>query len=239
MNHVFETMGTVVSLSGDIPAGAADQVEAVFADLERRYSLYRPESEASRIARRELLMEDASAEMRATYELAMGWRSSTDGAFTPNRPDGVIDLAGVVKAIAIERAGAVLDACGSSHWCVNAGGDILTRTGEGRDPWVIGVVDPADRSKLLTQFEASEQYRAFATSGITERGEHIWRVGVDDTFVQVSVAAPDILTADVLATAIVGGGADMLHLALRRWPLEVIACTRDGEYKVTPAFLAA
>ncbi|MFZ2166114.1 MAG: FAD:protein FMN transferase [Propionibacteriaceae bacterium] len=239
MSHVFYSMGTAISLAGDLPAGATDQVEAVFAELERRYSLYRPESEASQIARRELLLADASEEMRDTYTLAMNWRAQTDGAFTPNRPDGVIDLAGVVKAIAIERAGEALDACGSAHWCLNAGGDILTRTGEGRDPWVIGVVDPDDRSQLLTQFTADDKMRAFATSGITERGEHIWRVGVDDTFVQVSVAAPDIVTADVLATAIVGGGAGMLDKALKVWPLEVIACARTGEYKVTPAFLAA
>jgi hypothetical protein len=48
---------------------------------------------------------------------------------------------------------------------------------------------------------------ALATSGTAERVDHIWRLpGGQDGFVQVSVAAADIVTADVLAAAIVGAG---------------------------------
>jgi len=85
---------------------------------------------------------------------------------------------------------------------------------------------------------ASTQLPAVATSGIAERGEHIWRRAGGDLFAQVSVAAGDIVTADVLATAIVAGGLDTLRLATDRWPAEVIAVTRSGEICATPAFRA-
>lgn len=239
MSHVFPTMGTVVSLSGDLPEGVSRRIEQAFAELDARFSLYRPGSEADQIASRVLRMTRASAEMRAAYELAQDWRIATEGAFTPHRPDGVIDLNGVVKALGIARAGELLDEAGSEHWCVNAGGDVLTRSGPGRRPWVVGVVDPADRHHLLTRVTATSAYPAVATSGIAERGEHVWRIGAGDTFCQVTVAGPDIVTADVLATAILAGGRSTLETATRRWPIEVIAVTHGGRPYATPVFRAA
>lgn len=240
--RVFPAMGTVVSLAGDVTPEVTDEIRAAFEELEQRFSLYRPDSEASRIARRELPLTQASPEMREAYEVALTWGSRTEGAFTPHRPDGVIDLTGIVKALAIHRAGQILDGHGSAHWSVNVGGDVLTRTGEGRAPWVIGVVDPQDRARLITQFTATAELRAFATSGIAERGEHIWRIGQwdaeADPFVQVSVAAPDIITADVLATAVVSGGREALERALADPGLEAIALSRAGEIRTTAAFRA-
>ena len=92
MKQIFEAMGTIVSLR--CPAGSTAAVEQIFSGLEARFSLYREDSEASRMARGELLLKDASTEMRSMYALAHDWRVATDGAFQPHRPDGVIDLAG-------------------------------------------------------------------------------------------------------------------------------------------------
>lgn len=235
----FTTMGTVVSLTGDLPEGVRDRIKDSFAELDERFSLYRPGSEADRIAARVLPMTRASEQMRSAYDLALSWREQTNGVFTPHRPDGVIDLNGVVKALAIQQAGRILDEAGSRHWCVNAGGDALTRTAPGRTPWVAGVVDPFDRTRLLTQVTATGDRPAVATSGIAERGEHIWRMVAGDTFCQVTVSGPDIVTADVLATAILAGGLDTLDRALRTWPIEVIAITHDGQVWATPVFRAA
>ncbi len=239
MTYAFASMGTVISLAGDLPRGTAERITVAFAELDERFSLFRPGSEADRIATRELRMTRASTEMRAAYDLALTWRSDTDGAFTPHRPDGVIDLNGVVKAMAIQRAGDLLDEAGSTHWSVNAGGDALTRSTAGRRPWVVGVVDPFDRGRMLTQLIATAASPAVATSGIAERGEHVWRIGAGDTFCQVTVAGPDIMTADVLATAILAGGRQTLELATRRWPIEVIAVTHGGELFATPVFRRA
>lgn len=236
---VFQAMGTAVSVTaaGGIPDAVGADLRHVFGVLERRFSLYRPGSEASRVARRELLVRQASAEYRAVYELALEWRVATRGAFTPHRPDGVIDLSGIVKALAIQAAAAVLDDAGSESWCLNAGGDVLVRglQPDGR-PWVVGIVDPDDRNALLSQFTSPGGRVAVATSGTAERGEHVWRVGADATFHQVTVVAEDIVVADVLATAILAGGRDILDLSQEDWGIDVLACGSDGLCWATSAF---
>lgn len=239
--HVFETMGTVVTVvapDGRLTDRVRVDVADAFHRLDERFSLYRPESEASAVAAHRLLLRDASPEYRAAYDLAAGWTAETEGAFTAHRPDGRIDLSGVVKALAIRDAGAVLSRH-ATDWCLNAGGDVLVsgRERPGR-PWVVGIVDPDDRGRLASQFTCSPDLPAIATSGTAERGEHIWRVGSEATFAQVSVAASDIVTADVLATAILAGGPHILDLATRRWRVEVLAYGADGTAWATPAFRA-
>jgi thiamine biosynthesis lipoprotein len=48
---------------------------------------------------------------------------------------------------------------------------------------------------------------------------------------------PDIVTADVLATAIIAGGHVSLADATARWPIDVLAVTPDGQIFGTPGFL--
>ena len=50
------------------------------------------------------------------------------------------------------------------------------------------------------------------------------------------MAAADIVTADVLATAIVSGGTPMLNLAADTWDVAVLAIRADGSMLATPAF---
>lgn len=256
-SRTFTCMGTVVSLAIPAATHTASQsvedgleaatavVEQLFNELDRTFSLYRPDSEASAMARGELALTDASADMRRLYFDAAEWRTLTEGAFTAERPDGVVDLAGIVKGHAIREAGTSLLALGLKDWCLNAGGDVLvdgSPTPGSGTPWLAGIVDPADRATLLTAFplrvEAGK--RALATSGTSERGQHIWAAGMqggrDSGFRQVSVAATDIITADVLATAIMAGGPRTLTLATSRWDVDVLAVKNDGALLATPGF---
>ncbi|WP_426997351.1 FAD:protein FMN transferase [Pseudarthrobacter sp. N5] len=253
-------MGTVISLTipalarepssaADGPRPAEDElaaatavVERLFTELDGRFSLYRSDSEASRLARGELALAHASADMRARYGDAAGWRLLTDGAFTPARPDGVLDLSGLIKGYAVKEAGTSLKALGLNHWCLNAGGDVLV-SGSPRpgsdDAWLAGVVDPEDRKTLLAGFPigGGRTRCSLATSGSAERGDHIWGVGSTTAdFRQVSVAAADVVTADVLATAIVAGGLPMLDRATQEWDVDVLAVRRDGGLLATPGF---
>ncbi|NUT73120.1 FAD:protein FMN transferase [Pseudarthrobacter sp. C4D7] len=249
-------MGTVIGLTlpvGDPAEGqpgpdeltaATAVVERLFRDLDETFSLYRPGSEASRLARGEMTLPHASVQMREAYAEAHEWRLLTEGAFTPERPDGVLDLSGIIKGHAIREAGVSLLALGRRDWCLNAGGDVLV-SGSPRpgstEPWKAGVVDPADRRTLITGFAlgGTNRHHAIATSGSAERGEHIWWVGSgarDAGFVQVTVAAADIVTADVLATAIVAGGTRMLDRAAEEWDVAVLAIDADGSMLATPAF---
>lgn len=264
-------MGTVISLTLPTASGedelvaATAVVEHLFAGLDETFSLYRPESEASRLARAEIRLPDASEDMRRLYADAVGWRLVTEGAFSPERPDGVLDLSGIVKGYAIQEAGTSLLALGLNDWCLNAGGDVLVSGSpvpgsvllsavpasveSGRtEPWRAGIVDPEDRRTLIAGYPLGGHAGAklaLATSGSAERGDHIWAAGAGSrvrtglaspVFRQVSVAAADIVTADVLATAIVAGGLTMLDRATDGWDIEVLAVRAGGELLATPGF---
>lgn len=235
--HVFATMGTVVSVHADEPIAPAAlrAVEEVFARDDERFSLYRPDSELSRIADGRLALLDASEELRDAYDQAIAWRTRTRGAFTPHRPDGVLDLSGVVKALAIRDAGAALDATGAS-WTLGCGGDILLRQPAGGIAR-IGIADPGDRDRMLTVIDVLGSRRAVATSGVSERGEHVW--GPRPDFDQVTVVADDILTADVLATAVLAGGQQTCDEVTATMDVDVLAVRRDGEVIATPGIRIA
>ncbi|MGG5173147.1 FAD:protein FMN transferase [Pseudarthrobacter sp. J1738] len=269
-SRTFQCMGTVISLSAPprphISAEqAADELEAatavveqVFDEIDERFSLYRPDSEASQLARGELHLTNASAVMREQYAAAIDWRNRTNGAFDPVRNDGVVDLSGVVKAYAISSAAQSLHALGVVDWCLNAGGDVLVSgSPEPRrnEVWQAGIVDPANPGALIAAHPLSPgRTAALATSGSAERGDHIWqrwdysqvhdhweapkpREGSQE-FVQVSVAAADIITADVLATAVVAGGHASLRHAADTWDVDILAIQRDGQILATPGFRA-
>ncbi|MBC7723966.1 MAG: FAD:protein FMN transferase [Burkholderiaceae bacterium] len=234
-------MGTVASLrSAPLTSAVLTVIERSFERTERVFSLYRHDSALSRIARGELSLRSSGSEVLDAYAEALDWRARTGGNFTPHRPDGTIDLSGIVKAIAISDAGEILDAnCDS--WVLSVGGDVLVRGFDiGEDepgvaaPWHCGVVDPDDRGGLLGVIALTGQRRAIATSGMAERGDHIWRTDRAEEFSQVSVIASDIVTADVLATAILSGGRDELDRAVDAWPIDVVAVTRTGELLATP-----
>ncbi|WP_345152048.1 FAD:protein FMN transferase [Arthrobacter ginkgonis] len=259
--RTFETMGTVVGVSAPLAGEELDVLSdtllRIFADADRRFSLYRPESELSRVSAGERSLPFASARLRGMYALALEWRNRTGGVFTPHGPDGVLDLNGVVKGWAIAAAGEALEELGVPHWAVNAGGDILCSGSpfpvpadradpRGGTPWRAAIADPDDPQALVADLPLAGTpgtTAALATSGSAERGEHIWggaghsgSTGHGAAFRQVSVLGEDILTADVLATAIVAGGMDTLEHAVREWGVEVLAVAYGGMLLATPGW---
>ncbi|HEX7835724.1 MAG TPA: FAD:protein FMN transferase [Pseudolysinimonas sp.] len=232
MRHVVVTMGTVLSLASDADPATIARLDAVFAEFDELFSLYRAESELSRVRDGRLSLMDASTTVRDTYARALAWRDSTAGAFTPHRPDGAVDLDGIVKAEAMARAGEIL---GDGDWCLNVGGDVLVAGQADTGPWSVGIVDPADRDRLLTAVPLVGSRRAAATSGSAERGDHIWTRGrVPSVFAQVTVLADEIVAADVLATAIVSGGPETLDLVAERFDVDVLTVAHDGSLTATP-----
>ena len=257
--HVFETMGTVASLV--IPGADRalfEQIERVFADHDTRFSLYRADSEISRIARGELVLSRSSEPLRAAYAEAIGWRTSTAGAFDPYRPDGVLDLSGVVKALAIDAARSAVVEAGLDDALLSVGGDGVAlgrRTSRpdsaGRTPadsaadadadaaWMAGIVDPENRERLLGAVPLHTGRAAIATSGTAERGEHVWRRSdpssrTEAPYRQVTVRAADIVTADVLATAILSGGPETLSDACSQWNIDVLTVDASKGLTATP-----
>ncbi|MBN9607183.1 MAG: FAD:protein FMN transferase [Actinomycetales bacterium] len=250
MRTHFATMGTEVSIEaeGELAPARVAELRRAFDRVDRTFSLYRTESELSRIAAGALALTDASDDVRSAYDAALSWRTRTRGAFTPHRPDGVLDLSGLVKATAMAEAGVILDRAirfgELDSWRLGVGGDVL-RSAAGV-PARVGIVDPLDLARLLTVLQLGPARLALATSGSAERGDHIWMRDRGDRahdaapdFVQVSVAARDIVTADVLATAIVSGGAEALDEICEREDVDVLTVDRSGGMRATPGFAAA
>jgi thiamine biosynthesis lipoprotein len=241
MRSAFAALGTVVSLEADrLDAGALIAAQEAVQRIDERYSLYRPDSELARVVAGVLTLPAASDELRDAYAQSHAWSALTDGAFTANRPDGVIDLSGIAKAFAIDDVGAVLGRSGATAWSVTIGGDILLSPGAAVSGHVVGIVDPADRATLIAAVELRAPRRAIATSGRAERGDHIWRLpGLGDDLVQVTVVANTIVEADVLATAIVAGGRELLDRLCDSRDIDVLAVTASGELLATPGIRSA
>ncbi|MEY4532630.1 MAG: hypothetical protein RI926_399 [Actinomycetota bacterium] len=248
--HSFDTMGTMVSIriaDAEISEHTADdsvisvlnELEHEFARLNEKYSLYRDDSEISQVAAGALSLADASEEMREEYARALHWREKTDGAFTPHRPDGVIDLSGTIKAVAIDAASKMLHSAGFDNFSVNVGGDLTTSGNQGLDErgWVTGIVDPEDRGTMIAAVRLTAEFPAMATSGSAERGEHIWlRPETTKDFVQATVIAEDIITADVLATAIISGGHATLDQITQNFAVAVMTVAPDGSLQANAHF---
>jgi thiamine biosynthesis lipoprotein len=232
-------MGTVASLRTSVPPppGLLEAVEGVHAHVDATFSLHRPDSPASRVARGELTPEAAGPEIAAAFERSERWRAATGGAFTPYAADGTVDLTGIAKALAMEEAERLLlDAV--PGWLLNVGGDVAWRPHGRLAGQVLAVADPADPRGLLCTVPLDAGQYAAATSGTAERGEHIRRTGGRAEFVQATVLAADVVTADVLATAVVAGGEPQLLDAAARPGVEVLAVTAAGELRCTDGFAA-
>ncbi|HMQ69978.1 MAG TPA: FAD:protein FMN transferase [Ignavibacteria bacterium] len=79
-----------------------------------------------------------------------------------------IDLGGIAKGYAVDRAVMIMRKYGLNNFFINAGGDIFvsgTKT-EGQK-WSIGIKDPRDQNKLIGEFKLSGL--AVGTSGDYER----------------------------------------------------------------------
>lgn len=237
LTRTFDTMGTTVSLrlveveGVDVDIAVAQAKEA-FDELDARFSLYREDSEISQIGRGDLSLAAASDEMRAAYGEALEWRDETGGAFTPHRPDGVLDLSGTIKALGIQRAADALSASGFTNFAVNCGGDILfAGIPDDADAWTVGIIDPADRARTVTSIRVNSSRPACATSSNAERGDHIWRrPDTDVSFSQATVVAPDIMTADVCATAIIAGGTETMNQLTQEFDIAVFVVLSNGEF---------
>lgn len=232
----------------DVPAaveeGSLDVVMPIIdADLrwaERVFSLYRADSDLSRLSRGELNISDCAPAVAEVLDLCEKYREETGGAFDARRPDGVIDPTGIVKTWAMERARWRLQLLGASAWLWGCAGD-MTATGHlgvratEPVPWRVGIADPrADRAGRVPVIDAIELrgVNAVATSGTAHHGEHIWdpRRGAPAAhYGQVSVAGGDLIECDAWATAIMAGGRKTA-LAAHARGLHVLTCAvREGK----------
>ena len=205
--RVEHVMGTAVLFDirdANFPLNALDEAVALLHRIEDTFSVFKQDSEISRIARRDLSIDDAGPDVREVVAACDALRRDTSGAFD-HRPGGLLDPSGYVKGWAVEGAARVLARAGIESFLISAGGDIVARGAPpGAEAWNVGIRDPLDTTATLGTVALRD--RAIATSGRYERGAHIWGMNDRDELASVSIIGPDLGVADALATAVFAAG---------------------------------
>lgn len=207
MRRVEQIMGLPISI--DIP-NCDDRLvfDAVFdrlRQIDERFSTYKPESEVSRFASGKIAETDLSQELKDVIKACKQAEKKTDGYFSAWAA-GAFDSSGYVKGWAIAEAGEVIEKNGYKTYCIGAGGDILARSNSDK-VWNIGIQDPRNKSKILNMLSISNG--VVCTSGNYERDAHIINPKTKKPateLLSVTVTGPDIIWADIFATAIFAMG---------------------------------
>lgn len=194
----FRAMGCDVVVAG----GDRATVAAVLERWEAAFSLFRPESELSRVNAAPARVLVVSPLCTRTVETALDVAAETDGLVDPtlcgrwrevavsgrmlSRPPGLaLDLNGVVKALAVDEAAAALDGPGF----VSVGGDLAVRG-------PVDVALPADGAIRVVS-------GGLATSGTASRGAHLLDPATglpgESPWEQVTASGATCLGADVAA----------------------------------------
>ncbi len=218
----------------------ATAVQRVWDDLrryDRIFSTYRSDSDICRINRDEITVADADPAVAKVLALAERARAATGGAFDVYYA-GSLDPSGIVKGWAASRAAAHLEPLGSDYY-LNAGGDVLLRSAATGAPWRVGIEHPADTSGLLAVLQATDL--AVATSGSIHRGRHISDPATGSAasgVLQATVCGPDLVWADILATALVAAGPPAP--GTWQWPddYQFLLITDDGQVRWTSGIAA-
>jgi thiamine biosynthesis lipoprotein len=222
---VEQVMGLPVSihLRGEAidESRSSAAVQAAYATLRRLegiFSTYRTDSEVMRLRRGELSIDECSDEVRDVLGVGELAERRTCGAFTTLLPTGAGDLAfdptGLVKGWAVERAARELVGLAGLSYCINAGGDLmigvgadLPLSGPGSISWRVGIEDPRNRSAIAGTVQMT--HGAVATSGTAARGAHLYDPATGEHVGRsgsVTVMGPELVWADIWATALFVGG---------------------------------
>lgn len=209
-----DVMGTVVSyaVAADVAAACpgVDRAKEWLTFVDETFSTYKPESDVSRIRDGSLDPADAHPLVGEVLEIGRAAVADGAGAFTLE-PGGRFDPSGVVKGWSIERASRILLDSGLPNHLVNGGGDVQAHgVREPGQSWRVAIADPRDRSRSVAVIGGREPL-AVATSGTSERGEHVQRAQ-DSEVLSVTVIGDRLTDVDIAATT-----AFALGPAARDW----------------------
>lgn len=251
--HSFECMGTffTFSIADDVGTDRITHDVATACSIlvaaDERFSLYKPNSETSRLNSKELAWEKASPVQLEVKDLVSQWKDKTTGFFDSVSPNGIYDPSGLVKTWAAKNAAMFLEANGYGDFTLNAGGDVylgpriktslLNRVGLSN---LKSVADKGASVNMILDLTGTP-YRAVATSGSAERGDHIWSKGEPGElkFLQATVVAADIVTADIWATALISGGQpalDLFESEFDSYDAIAMITAKDGRISSTRGF---
>lgn len=172
-------------------------------------------------------------------------RINREGEVFLKKQGMAIDLGGIAKGYAVDRAFEVLRTLGYKNLIVNAGGDLRQGGSKFDQPWSIGIQHPRIPRKIMATFSMSDA--AIATSGDYERFfvhqgkryHHIFdpRDGslAEGCQSVTVIGKEDLMTADALTTAIFILGPEKGYaLCEKIEDLDCIIVDRGGKITFSP-----
>lgn len=194
-----------------------ETVFSYFEYIDGKFSTYKADSEISLINNHELVLANASEDMKTVFDLAEKTRIETDGFFDIKQGNA-IDPSGLVKGWAIQNAFEILRKYELKDFYIEAGGDIQAsgKNSQGQN-WRIGIRSPFDCKEIVKILCITD--RGVATSGTYVRGQHIYNPkNADQLFEDVkslTVIGPNIFEADRFATAAFAMGREGINFIER------------------------
>lgn len=156
-----------------------------------------------------------------------------------NQPGMRIDLGGIAKGYAVDRAIEIVKQCGIDQALVNAGGDTRIIGDRQGYPWLIGIQHPRQQTEIALRIPLSDT--AVSTSGDYQRfyfsqGERIHHIINPNTGKSAkkswsaTVIAPTATASDALSTTIfILGATDGLALINRLADTEAVIIDAQGK----------
>jgi thiamine biosynthesis lipoprotein len=222
-------MPVVLDIPGASDPGVFKQVFHELHLIDSQFSPFIERSELSRFRRGEIAPDKLSIGMKAVMKACLEAEAMTDGYFSA-RYSEVFDPTGYVKGWAIAEASRKLLKRGIGTFSLSVGGDINAYSNSDKI-WRIGILDPFNKGSIVGKIVG--QNLAIATSGNYERGNHIINPKTGKPareLLSLTVEGPDIIKADILATAAYAMGKQGLKFIDEKMPgYEVLAIDRHGE----------
>ena len=237
-------MGTVASIHvydrqsmAAIDAAIDDSLDEI-ERIEVMFSTFRPSSAISLINAGRMNLLDAPAEVLEVLDACTWLEHASGGAFSFRRADGFLDPAGFVKGWAAERGAARLAEYGIDNFTYTVGGDLIAK-GEPApgQRWHVAIADPLNAGQVARSVET--RAGAVATSGTSERGNHIRLQHGPAQLASFSVLGPSLTWADAFATAAFAMGPAGLTWVAQFVGYEGIAIDTLGSVTNTDGFAAS
>jgi thiamine biosynthesis lipoprotein len=208
-----------------------------FRQIDKKFSPYKPNSEVTLINKKRLTVNQASLEMRKILKLASQTHQQTHGYFDIYK-NGQLDPSGIVKGWAILEAAKLLKKSGQRNFYIEAGGDIqLSGKNRRGEKWKVGIKNPFSQTEIVKVLNLNTE--GVATSGIYERGEHIYNPKdqvITGDIVSLTVVSHNIYEADRFATAAFAMGEAGISFINSQKGLEAYAIRKNGRAIFTQNF---
>ena len=234
-------MGMPISIEicDDVHYDLMERVFSYFVSVDLRFSTYRSDSEISCINSGKILEHEYSTAMKEVFALAEKTKQETEGYFDIRTPEGGLDPSGIVKGLAIWRAGELIESAGGKNFHIEAGGDIESRGHNSRGvPWRVGIKDPFAPTQIVKIIIPNGA--GVATSGTYERGKHIYdpikMIPALGDIVSMTVIGSNVFEADRFATAAFAMGNRGIDFIESTPNVEGYSIDRNGIATMTSSF---